>query len=58
MVVYYYKINKQPSVVKTQRLQDWLISMSQLCVVIKPIELKAVIIERLQNGMVLYKNQV
>ena len=58
MVVYYYKINKQPSVVKTQRLQDWLISMSQLCVVIKPIELKAVITERLQNGMVLYKNQV
>ena len=58
MVVYYYKINKQQSVVKTQRLQDWLISMSQLCVVIKPIELKAVIIERLQNGMVLYKNQV
>ena len=58
MVVYYYKINKQQSVVKTQRLQDWLISMSQLCVVIKPIELKAVIIERLQSGMVLYKNQV
>ena len=58
MVVYYYKINKQQSVVKTQRLQDWLISMSQLCVVIKPIELKAIIIERLQSGMVLYKNQV
>lgn len=32
--------------------------MSQLCVVIEPIELKAVIFERLQSGIVLYKNQV
>lgn len=43
-------------VANTQRLQDWLVSMSQLAVVMEPIELKAVILERLQSGMALYKN--
>ena len=44
------------TVANTQRLQDWLVSMSQLAVVIEPIELKKAILERLQNGMMLYKN--
>lgn len=42
------------TVANTQRLQDWLVSMSQLAVVIEPIKLKAVILERLQSAMVLY----
>lgn len=46
------------SMANTYRLQDWLVSMSQLAVVIEPIELKAVVLERLQSGMVLYENQV
>lgn len=44
------------TVANTQRLQDWLVSMSQLAVVIGPIELKAIIFERLQSAMRLYKN--
>lgn len=42
------------TVANTQRLQDWLVSMSQLSVVIAPIELKKVILERLQNALALY----
>ena len=42
------------TVANTQRLQDWLVSMSQLAVVIEPTELKAVILERLESGMKLY----
>ncbi len=43
------------TVANTQRLQDWLVSMSQLAVVIEPIKLKAVILERLQSGIALYE---
>ena len=42
------------TVANTTRLQDWLVSMSQLSVVIEPLELKAVIFERLESGMQLY----
>lgn len=42
------------TVANTQRLQDWLVSMSQLSVVVAPIELKKVILERLQNALALY----
>lgn len=42
------------TVANTQRLQDWLVSMSQLAVVMEPIELKATIGKRLQSAMVLY----
>ncbi len=44
------------TVANTQRLQDWLVSMSQLAVVVEPIELKAVILERLYSALMLYKN--
>ncbi|WP_198335223.1 helix-turn-helix transcriptional regulator [Psychrobacter namhaensis] len=44
------------TVANTTRLQDWLVSMSQLSVVIEPLELKAVILERLESGMQLYNN--
>lgn len=44
------------TVANNQRLQDWLVSMSQLSVVIEPLELKAVILERLQSGIALYEN--
>lgn len=43
------------TVANTQRLQDWLVSMSQLAVVIEPVGLKVVILERLQSGIALYK---
>jgi len=42
------------AVANTQRLQDWLVSMSQLSVVVAPIELKKVILERLQSALALY----
>ncbi|MGM8891777.1 WYL domain-containing protein [Psychrobacter sp. 4Dc] len=42
------------TVANTTRLQDWLVSMSQLSVVIEPLELKTVILERLESGMQLY----
>ena len=42
-------------VANTHRLQDWLVSMSQLSVVIEPLELKKVILERLESGIQLYK---
>ncbi|WP_372885593.1 helix-turn-helix transcriptional regulator [Psychrobacter sp.] len=42
------------TVANTYRLQDWLVSMSQLSVVIEPLELKEVILERLESGMQLY----
>lgn len=44
------------TVTNTQRLQDWLVSMSQLAVVIEPAQLKAVILERLESGIALYNN--
>lgn len=44
------------TVANTQRLQDWLVSMSQLAVVVEPSELKAVILERLHSALALYKN--
>jgi predicted DNA-binding transcriptional regulator YafY len=44
------------TVANTKRLQDWLVSMSQLSVVIEPLELKAVILERLESGMQLYNS--
>ena len=44
------------TVANTQRLQDWLVSMSQLAVVVEPSELKTVILERLQSGIELYEN--
>lgn len=44
------------TVANTQRLQDWLVSMSQLAVVVEPLELKAIILERLHSAFTLYKN--
>ena len=44
------------TVANTQRLQDWLVSMSQLAVVVEPVALKAVILERLYNGLALYQD--
>ncbi|MFK4000045.1 WYL domain-containing protein [Psychrobacter namhaensis] len=44
------------TVANTTRLQDWLVSMSQLSVVIEPLELKVVIFERLESGMQLYNH--
>lgn len=45
------------SVANTKRLQDWLVSMSQLAVVVEPSELKAVILERLKSALALYEDQ-
>ena len=42
------------TVANTKRLQDWLVSMSQLAVIVEPIALKAVILERLKSGLELY----
>ncbi|GLR28199.1 WYL domain-containing protein [Psychrobacter sp. Sarcosine-02u-2] len=42
------------TVANTQRLQDWLVSMSQLAVVVEPLELKKAILKRLESGMELY----
>ncbi|WP_327193425.1 helix-turn-helix transcriptional regulator [Psychrobacter sp. PL15] len=42
------------TVANTQRLQDWLVSMSQLAVVVEPSELKTVILERLHSALELY----
>ena len=44
------------TVANTLRLQDWLVSMSQLAVVVEPNELKTVILERLESGLELYEN--
>lgn len=44
------------TVANTLRLQDWLVSMSQLAVVVEPVALKAVILERLYNGLALYQD--
>jgi hypothetical protein len=44
------------TVANTKRLQDWLVSMSQLAVVVEPIALKAVILERLQSALELYED--
>ena len=43
------------TVANTTRLQDWLVSMSQLSVVIEPLNLKIVVFERLQRGIQLYE---
>lgn len=43
------------TVANTQRLQDWLVSMSQLAVVVEPIALKTIIFERLNSALELYK---
>ncbi|WP_350655720.1 WYL domain-containing protein [Psychrobacter sp. S1-30-MNA-CIBAN-0213] len=45
------------TVANTQRLQDWLVSMSQLAVVVEPIALKAVILERLMSALELYNEK-
>jgi len=42
------------TVANTYRLQDWLVSMSQLSVVIEPLELKDIILERLHSALALY----
>ena len=44
------------TVANTKRLQDWLVSMSQLAMVVEPSELKAVILERLKSALALYEN--
>ena len=44
------------TVANTKRLQDWLVSMSQLAMVVEPNEIKVVILERLQSALELYKN--
>lgn len=44
------------TVANTLRLQDWLVSMSQLAMVVGPDELKAVILERLQSALELYED--
>ena len=43
------------TVANTTRLQDWLVSMSQLAVVVEPVDLKAVILDRLHSALVLYE---
>lgn len=45
------------TVADNQRLQDWLISMSQLAVVIEPQSLKEVIYKRLIKAVKLYENE-
>lgn len=42
------------TVANTKRLQDWLVSMSQLAVVVEPVALKVVIHERLHSALELY----
>jgi predicted DNA-binding transcriptional regulator YafY len=44
------------TVANTLRLQDWLVSMSQLSVVIEPSVLKTIILERLHSALELYEN--
>ena len=44
------------TVANTKRLQDWLVSMSQLAVVVEPVALKVVIHERLYSALELYEN--
>lgn len=44
------------TVANTQRLQDWLVSMSQLAVVVEPITLKAVILDRLHSALGIYED--
>lgn len=44
------------TVANTKRLQDWLVSMSQLSVVVEPVDLKAVVLDRLHSALALYKN--
>ncbi|WLW65216.1 YafY family protein [Psychrobacter sp. van23A] len=45
------------TVANTLRLQDWLVSMSQLAVVVEPNELKTIILERLKSALALYEDQ-
>ncbi|WP_201634051.1 helix-turn-helix transcriptional regulator [Psychrobacter immobilis] len=44
------------TVANTLRLQDWLVSMSQLAMVVEPDELKAVILERLKSALAMYED--
>ena len=44
------------TVANTMRLQDWLVSMSQLAGVIEPLEVKTIILERLHSAIELYKS--
>ena len=44
------------TVANSTRLQDWLVSMSQLAVVLEPIDLKAIILDRLYSALALYKD--
>ncbi|MCG3858076.1 WYL domain-containing protein [Psychrobacter sp. Ps2] len=44
------------TVASTQRLQEWLVSMSQLAVVVEPLELKKAILKRLESGIALYQS--
>ena len=44
------------TVANTQRLHDWLVGMSQLAVVVKPLEVREVIYQRLQSALDLYKS--
>ena len=44
------------TVANTLRLQDWLVSMSQLAVVVEPSELKVMVLERLKSALALYEN--
>lgn len=45
------------TVANTYRLQDWLVSMSQLAVVVEPLVLKTVILERLHSALELYEDE-
>lgn len=45
------------TVANTYRLQDWLVSMSQLAMVVEPLVLKTVIIERLHSALELYQDE-
>lgn len=44
------------TVANTQRLEDWLVSMSQLAVVESPTELRVAVLERLRSAMDLYQH--
>ena len=43
------------TVANTQRLEDWLVSMSQLAVVESPVELRMAVLGRLQSAIELYQ---
>lgn len=43
------------TVANTQRLEDWLVSMSQLAVVESPVELRMAVLYRLRSAIELYQ---